>query len=56
MSTTMPDVQTAPVIAVENPRTHDTLYTIPEPTPEDVDRVYEKARAAAERLRAMSPR
>lgn len=56
MSTTMPDTRTAPVIAVENPRTRDTIYTVPEPTHEDVDRVYERARAAADRLRAMTPR
>ncbi|MFP4500510.1 MAG: aldehyde dehydrogenase family protein [Candidatus Hydrogenedentota bacterium] len=42
-------------IRVSNPRTGEQLYDITEPTPEDVDRVYRQARAAADILRAMSP-
>lgn len=56
MSTTTPEAASMPVITVDNPRTGDILYTIPEPTPEDVERMFGKARAAAERLRAMTPK
>jgi acyl-CoA reductase-like NAD-dependent aldehyde dehydrogenase len=47
---------TAPAICVENPRTGETLYTIEEPTFEEVDALYARADAAAERLRAMTVR
>lgn len=43
-------------IQVNNPRTGALLYTVPEPTEADVDLLYEKAQAAAARLRAMTPR
>lgn len=55
MSTTTLQETSAPVITVENPRTGDTLYAMPEPSPEEVERMFDKARAAAERLRAMTP-
>ena len=41
---------------VRNPRTGDTLYTVVEPTPGEIDRVYERARAAAEKLQSMTVR
>lgn len=44
----------APVIRVDNPRTGEVLYTLEEPSIEDVDRIYDRAQAAAETLRAMT--
>lgn len=41
---------------VQNPRTGDTLYTVEEPAPGEITAVYEKARAAAVKLRAMTVR
>lgn len=41
---------------VRNPRTGELLYTVEEPTPEDVDRLYGRANAAAAQLRAMTVR
>ncbi len=37
-----------------NPRTGEILYTVMEPEPEEIDRVYERARATAEKLRRMT--
>lgn len=45
-----------PVITVTNPRTGKDLYTIPEPTIEDVDRMYDTARSAFEVWGRMSVR
>ena len=55
MSTHDSENASTPVISVENPRTGKTLYSMPEPSPEDVERMFDKARGAAERLRAMTP-
>ena len=46
----------APVIVVDNPRTGEELYTIPEPTVAAVDQVYATADRAFAKLRAMSVR
>ncbi len=45
-----------PVIEVENPRTREIIYTIPEPSAEEVEAVYNKAESAFEKLRKMSVR
>ena len=45
-----------PVIVVNNPRTGAELYRVEEPTPEEVDRVYERAHAAFEKIRRMTVR
>lgn len=37
--------------AVKNPRNGETLYTVAEPSPEQIDMVFEKARCAAAHLR-----
>lgn len=44
----------SPVITVINPRTGKELYSIPEPTVEDVDKMYETARATFEVYGKMS--
>jgi acyl-CoA reductase-like NAD-dependent aldehyde dehydrogenase len=55
MSTPAATTETsAPAITVTNPRTGETLYTIEEPDAAEVDRVYERAQAAFEKLSAMS--
>lgn len=41
---------------VHNPRNGDLLYTVVEPTPEEISGVYMRARAAAATLRAMTVR
>ncbi len=44
----------SPVITVINPRTGKEIYSIPEPTIEDVDRIYDTARAAFDVFGRMS--
>ncbi len=46
----------APSITVKNPRTGETLYTIPEPAAAEVDAMFETARSAFEILRRMTVR
>ena len=48
--------QRAPAISVENPRTGEIIYTVEEPTFAEVDAIYERAEAAAAKLRAMTVR
>ncbi len=43
-------------IVVKNPRTGAELYRVEEPTPEEVDRIYDRAYAAYEKLRRMTVR
>ena len=50
------ETDTIPVIEVKNPRTGETLYKVAEPTPEEVDKLYENAESAFKKLRAMSVR
>jgi len=45
-----------PVIVVNNPRTGAELYRVEEPTPEEVDRVYDRAQAVFDKLRRMTVR
>jgi acyl-CoA reductase-like NAD-dependent aldehyde dehydrogenase len=45
-----------PVIVVNNPRTGAELYRVEEPTAEEVDKAYERAHAAFEKLRRMTVR
>lgn len=44
------------VIRVSNPRTGELLYEVPEPDAAAVDQVYDRARAAFERIRRMTVR
>ncbi len=45
-----------PVIEVKNPRTHETLYQVEEPTAAAVDALFERATQAYETLRGMTVR
>ncbi len=45
-----------PVITVNNPRNGQFLYSVEEPTAEEVDKVYERAQAAFETIRRMTVR
>jgi len=47
---------TPPSIKVKNPRTGQLLYEVAEPTPEEVDRLYDAAAAAFGALRSMTVR
>ncbi len=49
-------MDTSASITMHDPRTGNVLYTVQEPTREEVDRVYDVAYATAEKLRAMSVR
>jgi len=49
-------IQERPTYEVHNPRNGELLYTVVEPSPEEINAVYERARAAAAKLRAMTVR
>lgn len=49
-------IQERPTYEVHNPRNGELLYTVVEPSPEEIDAVYERARTAAAKLRAMTVR
>lgn len=53
MTTSITEQESSIGITVKNPRSGDVLYTIPEPTDEDVRQVYERARRAFTTLGAM---
>lgn len=46
----------SPEIVVRNPRTGGVIYTLPEPSEEDIQRAFQEARRAFEKIRAMSVR
>ena len=50
----MSDAANDALVTVNNPRTGEVLYTFPEPTPEEVDQVYARARAVYPKIAAMS--
>lgn len=53
MSTIPSDAVAESQIVVTNPRSGERLYTLPEATPEEMDRAFAEARRAARALRAM---
>ena len=50
----MSDAANDALVTVCNPRNGEVLYTFPEPTPEEVDQVYARARAVYPKIAAMS--